>query len=415
LWSNRAAAYPLAMQFSMASARPAALAVLVILGTVDRSSAIATGSHVAKESISPPLDPESHKEFFNKEYPKDFQPSPHGVHGKFDYPYPIVQDSGDYDKDYVKDENDDGGEWKAQTHYDFLRSKIQKQRSDAEDTAKESAEAKAKYDAAKAKADAAKSTADAASKEAGDASKAEDETEGALKKLIGKDAVDGKDVSGNSTSDGEADGINGTSGVNDTEIGGEVGEGVKKVENEMNGLKNCQEELAAAREKLKKAMEEADKREKARNEAKEAAAKAEAEQAEAEAAALANATTAEEKAAIKKRAAHAAKLSDIEKKDAEEVDAAQAEADAARKKVEELEKLLQEEESQFKTAESAYDKDTKEVAESEAGIAKAADRLRKFRKADANGGVYSVQPKKSGAVSSAVSVALLVAVCALSW
>ena len=42
----------------------------------------------------------------------------------FNHPYPAVQDSNDFDFDFVKDENSDGGRWAAQMEYDTLRSKI---------------------------------------------------------------------------------------------------------------------------------------------------------------------------------------------------------------------------------------------------------------------------------------------------
>jgi len=42
----------------------------------------------------------------------------------FKHPYPTIQDSEDFDKDYVKDENTDNGEYKAQAEYDSLRHKI---------------------------------------------------------------------------------------------------------------------------------------------------------------------------------------------------------------------------------------------------------------------------------------------------
>merc|ERR1719498_1037213 len=57
-----------------------------------------------------------------KGYPEDEKY--HSVKTKFDHPYPVVQESRDYDKDYVKDENNDNGEWKAQMEYDRLRAKI---------------------------------------------------------------------------------------------------------------------------------------------------------------------------------------------------------------------------------------------------------------------------------------------------
>merc|ERR1712025_1115209 len=43
-----------------------------------------------------------------------------------------VQDSDRYDKDYVKDENDDGGYWKAQMAYDQLKQKVIKERMEME-------------------------------------------------------------------------------------------------------------------------------------------------------------------------------------------------------------------------------------------------------------------------------------------
>merc|ERR1740130_429610 len=40
------------------------------------------------------------------------------------HPYPTVQDSEDFDKDFVKDENTDNGEYTAQSEYDSLRHKV---------------------------------------------------------------------------------------------------------------------------------------------------------------------------------------------------------------------------------------------------------------------------------------------------
>lgn len=61
-------------------------------------------------------------------YPKDSQP--HAVPVEFGHPFPMVKDSGNYDYDYVKDSNDDKGEWKAQTEYDRLRRKVMKEKDD---------------------------------------------------------------------------------------------------------------------------------------------------------------------------------------------------------------------------------------------------------------------------------------------
>merc|ERR1719230_1077348 len=78
-------------------------------------------SEASRFLISPELDPKSDKTFFGKDYPDDHRVvTPH----HFEHPFPVVQKSDDYDKDYVKDENADGGEWAAQMEYDQLRHDI---------------------------------------------------------------------------------------------------------------------------------------------------------------------------------------------------------------------------------------------------------------------------------------------------
>merc|ERR1719335_1933347 len=79
----------------------------------------------AEASVVRPSVESSDKQFFGKDYPWDKR----AVADKyyvFDHPYPAVQDSSDFDKDFVKDENSDGGKWAAQMDYDTLRSKIRK-------------------------------------------------------------------------------------------------------------------------------------------------------------------------------------------------------------------------------------------------------------------------------------------------
>merc|ERR1719215_648144 len=79
-------------------------------------------------NISPELHPESHKTFFDKDYPDDHRG---GVGHAFPNElYPRLQGSNKYDEDYVKDENDDSGEWKAQHEYDELRAKLQREKYD---------------------------------------------------------------------------------------------------------------------------------------------------------------------------------------------------------------------------------------------------------------------------------------------
>jgi len=94
-------------------------------------SAAANGldaSWFAEEDLSvSPLEEISDKKFFGKDYPRDKTPAVDVLH--FKHPYPVVQDSDDFDKDFVKDENTDNGEWKAQTEYDRLRHKLLKEKA----------------------------------------------------------------------------------------------------------------------------------------------------------------------------------------------------------------------------------------------------------------------------------------------
>jgi len=81
-----------------------------------------------KAHISPELEPASSDHFFKKDYPFDKRPKADPFH--FKHPYPVVQDSSDFDRDYVKDENSDNGNWKAQETYDRLRSKLRKEKKE---------------------------------------------------------------------------------------------------------------------------------------------------------------------------------------------------------------------------------------------------------------------------------------------
>jgi len=79
--------------------------------------------------IEPPLEPTSHKQFFDKDNAWDDRSGP----TDFKYPFPTVQQSMKYDSDYVKDENSDGGLWSAQNDYDQLRAQLYRlqQKADA--------------------------------------------------------------------------------------------------------------------------------------------------------------------------------------------------------------------------------------------------------------------------------------------
>lgn len=88
---------------------------------------VADISHQERAVISPPLDTTSDK-VFDKDYPLDKRPKVDVFH--FRHPYPAVQDSDDFDTDFVKDENSDNGSYKAQMDYDRLRHKLLKEKAD---------------------------------------------------------------------------------------------------------------------------------------------------------------------------------------------------------------------------------------------------------------------------------------------
>merc|ERR1719161_3256471 len=119
------------------------------------------------QHIAPKLDPVSDPKFFGPnledgkrvkgEYSTDGRP---GVDDHFGYPFPAMQDTRDYDKDFVKDDNDDDGEWKANNRYDAIRVKLGKAKAEAEE-AEETKEAQAEeYGRAAEDARAAKAAAE---------------------------------------------------------------------------------------------------------------------------------------------------------------------------------------------------------------------------------------------------------------
>lgn len=192
--------------------------------------------------INPPLMPVSDKKFFDgprADYATDLRPQ---TKHHFTWPFPEVQDSNDYDKDYVKDENGDGGEYIAQSTYDNLRAKLAKQKADLEDLKRRESSANADVDNAKKKEEAARKIAEDAHKKADEAGKK---------------------------------GVDGPSG----DVGGLTGE----VEAEIKDLEDCKEQLKKAKERLQKAIEERKAAMQAHDEAQAAEQKALAAEAKAKA------------------------------------------------------------------------------------------------------------------------------------
>lgn len=309
--------------------------------------------------IRPDVD-KSDKKFFKKDYTWDKRPVA-DEHYVFDHPYPAVQDTGDYDRDFVKDENADGGKWKAQMTYDVLRNKIRQAKKDLAESKskleKEEAEwraAKERFESTSADADSSESMKEKAEKDAADASKKVNELEG-------------------------------SSGKDGTKVGGAVGDAVKKVNGEMNDLEKCKKELAAAKKRLKELIKK-----KEEMEAKDAA-----------------------EAPAKKKKAEEEKVKKAKEKKDKDGALSKAEQEVADKAAAEghWKKQLAEEQKHSAEASKSYEEELADVKRTEAQLKEAEKNLRKFRRppyVDGNGGVYNVpDDEKSNARHSSVAAATL--------
>jgi len=190
----------------------------------------------ATRKIEPDLEPKSDAKFFGKDYPDDRRPQP--IH-KFGHPYPTVQDSDTYDKDYVEDENSDNGYFSAQLRYDNAKNKLLKERKDLA---------------------AALKALQKEAKEVEDAKKEEQEAEKhAMKKEADEDASDKKhDKLQEAVEDSKKD----------------IDTAVEGIEAEVKDIEECKKQLLAARKKLKALLDEKIeyiKREKKRREEEEKA------------------------------------------------------------------------------------------------------------------------------------------------
>jgi len=109
----------------------------LVLGQAAIHNVDKRASDLSAGPINPPLkDVQSDKKFFGPtgDYADDKRPVPQmkildQVKGP-GQPYPSLQATSDFDKDYVKDENADRGHYKAQFEYDALRNKIAKEEAD---------------------------------------------------------------------------------------------------------------------------------------------------------------------------------------------------------------------------------------------------------------------------------------------
>jgi len=181
-------------------------------------------AHTGSKIVPPLEDVSSDKEFMSKDYPDDLRP---GVRNfkryDWDHPYPIVQEDAQYDKDYVKDENNDSGEWSAQHDYDVIRSKIAKTKSRVDDLKRRIEAMGGDIDAIRAEELAAEKAAKGAEGDADAARKNANGANGNSAKLEGEE-------------DGAAGGVKG----------------------EMTDLEKCKEELRKVEEELKRLLREKD-------------------------------------------------------------------------------------------------------------------------------------------------------------
>jgi len=355
--------------------------------------------------ISPKLDPESDKVFFDHDYPDNLR-GKGKLKPEFGHPYPAVQDTNEFDRDYVKDENNDGGEWKAQMEYDLLRTKLSKAQDDMEKAkaANEAAqnrfadakrkEAKAMEEAGVSKDKVAKARAEArtAEKDASDAKeateKAEDQdVEDMRKTMEAEEKKKADEAAADAKAASEKDRAGGKAGSTDTtdekaskldDEAGETGSEAKlnaaktKVEKEMADLEKCQEELEKAKAKLKELAEKEDKLAKAkREEHEQKVAKLDKDRSE----------------ASKEESQASQELSDRKS------DAASLEGASASEK-----KLLSEEEKAHEAAVAKAKLESTDLDKLESDLKAAEKNLRKLRRAeDKDGGVYNDKPCKKTA------------------
>jgi len=313
-------------------------------------------SAFSNPDLSPRLK-QSDKKFFGKDYPWDKRPPVDTLH--FKHPYPAVQDSGDFDRDYVKDENSDNGYWEAQTEYDRLRHKLRKQKTDV------------------VKAEAKKAKAEARLQDAMKKMKAEEDRVAKLSrdKVLRKEAQHEKK---DSQVPGGGIGIGVESATTDAEKSlrkipgslaspGAIEVATDDTQKAMDDLEDCKKELAAAREHLKKLLKELED----------------------------------------------AKKAQIKTQEAMEVAASREKV--IEREQERHDRSVKDEYEAYMDARTAYLKQQAEVAKLEQDIKIAAERVRKMRVAeDSDGGVYNKGEQKSSATSATMAI-IPVAAAVLAW
>mmetsp|Transcript_7772 Transcript_7772/g.24749 ORF Transcript_7772/g.24749 Transcript_7772/m.24749 type:complete len:319 (+) Transcript_7772:43-999(+) len=211
------------------------LAFLATAGVVGATRHIDRGAAAAARAgelrTVPALSPESDSRFYRHDYPDDFAPTG-PLEKDFDSPHPVMQDSRVYDEDFVKDENSDSGEWRAQTEYDRLRTRMDELSKEAEKTLRRKQELERELEAKRKQVQEVRE---------GQRRLREDGTE--LPRAA--DAAHG------------AEGAAGNTTANSGRIGGaksstavRVSAATKEVERELKDMEECKRQLAEAQAKL---------------------------------------------------------------------------------------------------------------------------------------------------------------------
>lgn len=209
-----------------------------MLASLSLSLALLAFAHAVV--INPKLeDVSSDKKFFGPPFPADYpsdarptvSPSIAWQLKENNKPYPYLQNRKEYDEDYVKDENSDRGDWKAQFDYDEYRRKLGEEEA-AVKRAREKAdkEGKDQSDAEKALSDAEKAAKDA------------------------KDALDGanKDKDG-ADKDGDGTGGDGLSAEEKEKLETlrkKVADAIDNLEKEKKEFEECKKNLEKAKKEL---------------------------------------------------------------------------------------------------------------------------------------------------------------------
>jgi len=305
-------------------------------------------------SLPPHREMRSDGRFMEKDYPSDVRARVTSHHTKydFDHPYPILQEDHDYDADYVKDENEDGGEWQAQETYDYLRHVIAGSKAEVERLKRLLKEHERIYKDAQAKAGQHSAGSDAGDAAFNEAKKAADSAQ---------DRLD--------------------------DLKAQVADAQGALQKEKNEVEECRNELQIAKKNLETRMDKQREKEE----------KAEAVHAKATRRTSTRADREKETG-----------REEAEKEATDEVEQAEDAEDFS-------EHAVEKEKTEMRLAQEAYDAAVAKVKRTEALLEEAAAKLKRYRdREDPNGGVYNANFVAQKAAAHGSTMALVPFILAVS-